>query len=164
MHPKLTKSIDSISRCWTAYRLCTRITLETTALRVILVAAPHMIMSRAIVSILLRAHTNHGACRRPRGIRCLILIPSAIVSPHLLEVQRDQSVPMIGSGPAGTHHTKLPETAPVTPPQGGCCVRRPGLVYDIVSCFLERCGWFAFHPSGPSTQVFSRTLFSRAAC
>ncbi len=32
--PKLTKPIDRMDRIWTAYLLCTRITLETTALRV----------------------------------------------------------------------------------------------------------------------------------
>ena len=35
IYPKLTKPIDRTGRIWTAYLLCTRITLETTALRVI---------------------------------------------------------------------------------------------------------------------------------
>ena len=35
IHPKLTKPIDRMGRIRTVYLLCTRITLETTALRVI---------------------------------------------------------------------------------------------------------------------------------
>ena len=34
IYPKLTKPLDSMGRIRTAYLLCTRITLETTALRV----------------------------------------------------------------------------------------------------------------------------------
>ena len=36
IHPKLTKPTDRMGQIQTAYILCTRITLETTALRIIL--------------------------------------------------------------------------------------------------------------------------------